>query len=111
MTDRRDFLRTTGAAAAAAIAFASAPRPAGAAPALDDLDRFQGGLSKELLMDAINAAKMAGASYADARIARIRQNFVVTREQQIVNVVDTDTLGCGVRASWTVAGASRRRAR
>ena len=49
-------------------------------------------------MDAINAAKMAGASYADARIARIRQNFVVTREQQIVNVVDTDTLGCGVRA-------------
>ncbi len=98
MTDRRDFLRTTGAAAAAAIAFASAPRPVGAAPALDDLDRFQSGLSKELLMDAINAAKMAGASYADARIARIRQNFVVTREQQIVNVVDTDTLGCGVRA-------------
>ncbi|HET8771186.1 MAG TPA: TldD/PmbA family protein [Gemmatimonadaceae bacterium] len=49
-------------------------------------------------MDAINAAKMGGASYADCRIARYRQNFVVTREQQIVNVVDTDTLGCGVRA-------------
>ncbi len=97
MTDRRDFLRTTGAAAAA-IALASTPRRAGAAPALDDLDRFQGGASKELLLDAINAAKMAGASYADARIARIRQNFIVTREQQIVNVVDTDTLGCGVRA-------------
>jgi TldD protein len=97
MTDRRDFLRTTGAAAAA-IAFASAPRRAGAAPALDDLDRFQSGASRELLMDAINAAKMAGASYADARISRIRQNFVVTREQQIINVVDTDTLGCGVRA-------------
>ena len=41
---------------------------------------------------------MAGASYADCRIARFRQNFVVTREQQIINVVDTDTLGCGVRA-------------
>ena len=97
MTDRRDFLRTTGAAAAA-IALASTPRRAGAAPALDDLDRFQSGASKELLMDAINAAKIAGAAYADARIARIRQNFVVTREKQIVNVVDTDTLGCGVRA-------------
>jgi TldD protein len=97
MTDRRDFLRTTGAAAAA-IAIASAPRRAGAAPAPKDLERFQSGASKELLLDAINAAKMAGASYADARISRIRQNFVVTREQQIVNVVDTDTLGCGVRA-------------
>ena len=68
------------------------------APAYEDLDRFQSGASKELLMDAINAAKMGGASYADCRIARYRQNFVVTREQQIVNVVDTDTLGCGVRA-------------
>jgi TldD protein len=97
MTDRRDFLRTSGAAAAA-LAFATAPRRAGAAPAYDDLDRFQSGASKELLLDAINAAKMAGASYADCRIARFRQNFIVTREQQIVNVVDTDTLGCGVRA-------------
>jgi TldD protein len=97
MTDRREFLRTTGAAAAA-LAIASAPRRAEAAPRYDDLDRFQSGASKELLLEAINAAKMAGASYADCRIARFRQNFVVTREQQIVNVVDTDTLGCGVRA-------------
>jgi TldD protein len=97
MTDRRDFLRTTGAAAAA-LALATAPRRAGAAPALDDLDRFQSGASKELLLDAINAARMAGASYADCRIARFRQNFVVTREQQIINVVDTDSLGAGVRA-------------
>ncbi|MDH5234717.1 MAG: twin-arginine translocation signal domain-containing protein, partial [Gemmatimonadota bacterium] len=98
MTDRRAFLRTTGAAAAA-LAIASVPRRATAsAPTYDDLDRFQSGASKELLLDAINAAKMAGASYADCRIARFRQNFVITREQQIVNVVDTDTLGCGVRA-------------
>ncbi len=97
MTDRRDFLRATGAAAVG-LAIASVPRRAEAAPAYDDLDRFQSGASKELLLDAINAAKMAGASYADCRIARFRQNFVVTREQQIINVVDTDTLGCGVRA-------------
>ncbi len=98
MTDRRDFLRLTGSAAIG-LAVASSPRRASAAaPTLDDLDRFQSGASKELLLEAINAAKMAGASYADCRIARFRQNFVVTREQQIVNVVDTDTLGCGVRA-------------
>lgn len=99
MTDRREFLRTTGAAAAA-LALASTPRGAraAAAPAYEDLDRFQSGASKELLLDAINAAKMSGASYADCRIARFRQNFVVTREHQIINVVDTDSLGCGVRA-------------
>ena len=31
-------------------------------------------------------------------LRRQRQNFVFTREQQIQNVVDTDSLGCGVRA-------------
>ncbi len=97
MTDRRDFLKATGAAAVG-LAIVSRPARAGAAPAHEHLDRFQSGASKELLLDAINAAKMAGASYADCRIARFRQNFVVTREQQIINVVDTDTLGCGVRA-------------
>jgi len=97
MTDRRDFLRATGAAAVG-LAIASRPARASAAPLHEHLDRFQSGASKELLLDAINAAKMAGASYADCRIARFRQNFVVTREQQIINVVDTDTLGCGVRA-------------
>ena len=49
-------------------------------------------------MEALNAAKLAGASYADARIGRYRDNQIFTREQQIVNVVDQDSMGCGVRA-------------
>jgi TldD protein len=53
---------------------------------------------RDLLLEALNAAKLAGAGYADARIARYLQNFVITREQQIVNVVDTDSIGVGVRA-------------
>ncbi|HEX9691940.1 MAG TPA: TldD/PmbA family protein [Gemmatimonadales bacterium] len=94
MTDRRSFLKQTGAAAAA-IAGAQAlgaarPRVASAMP--------QDAVSRELLMVALNAAEMAGADYADVRIGRQRQNFVFTREQQIQNVVDTDTMGCGVRA-------------
>lgn len=35
---------------------------------------------KELLLEAINAARLAGASFADARISRFQQNFVFTRE-------------------------------
>ena len=49
-------------------------------------------------MDALTAAKAAGASWSDARIGRYRQNFVGTREKQIVQVGDTDSIGIGVRA-------------
>ena len=54
--------------------------------------------TRDLMMEALNASKMAGADYADVRIGRYRANFVQTREQQIVNVADTDSMGCGVRA-------------
>jgi TldD protein len=53
---------------------------------------------RDLLHAALNAAQMAGAEYADARVQRLQQNFVLTREHQITNVIDADTLGCGVRA-------------
>jgi TldD protein len=98
MTTRRDFLKTATAVGAAALAtpalsradvlarHASRAEPAAMDPA-----------TKELLVEALNAAKMGGAEFADARIGRYRNNFVITREQQIVNVVDTDNLGVGVR--------------
>jgi TldD protein len=98
MSTRRDFLKQ-GGAVAGAIALGGSVRPAEAitlqagaqAAAMDTA-------TKDLLMDALNATKMAGAGFADARIGRYLQNFVVTREQQIINVVDTDSIGIGVRA-------------
>ncbi len=95
MTDRRDFLKQTGAAATVLMA-SGLLRPARAlsAPVAPETDAAV----KELLMVALDAARMAGASYADVRIGRQQQHFVITREQQIQNVVDTDTMGCGVRA-------------
>jgi TldD protein len=105
MSDRREFLKKTGIAAGA-IAASGALRTAeaaastlttpaalpAAAPAPMDP------ATKELLMEALNATKLAGATYADARIARYRDNQIFTREQQIINVVDQDSMGCGVRA-------------
>jgi TldD protein len=105
MSDRRDFLKKTGIAAGAiavsgALRTAEAarsalttpvPSPASVPPPMDPA-------TKELLMEALNAAKLAGATYADARIARYRDNQIFTREQQIINVVDQDSMGCGVRA-------------
>ncbi|HEY0243476.1 MAG TPA: DNA gyrase modulator, partial [Gemmatimonadaceae bacterium] len=100
MTNRRDFIKK-GTLVAGAIAAEAAFRkahglgplapPEPAPPAMDAAIR-------DLMMDALNAAKLAGASYADVRIGRYLQNFVSTREQQITNVVDTDSIGAGVRA-------------
>lgn len=50
-----------------------------------------------LLMEALNAAKLAGAAWADVRVQRQRRQNLGTREQQVTNVLDTDTIGCGVR--------------
>ena len=95
MTDRRDFLKTTGAAAAAVTAggLLGATNAAAQAPQQQAMDAA----TRDLLNIALNAARSAGATFADARIARQRQNFVFTREQQIQNVVDTESIGCGVR--------------
>ncbi len=101
MTTRRDFLKT-GGAAAGALALGGALRTAGAiappippqqgraAPPMD-------GPTKDLLLHALNAAQLAGAAYADARIARQRQFALGTREQRVTNVSDTDSIGAGVR--------------
>ncbi|MDQ6633206.1 MAG: metallopeptidase TldD-related protein [Gemmatimonadota bacterium] len=111
MTSRRDFLKTSAALGAVALATPALSRaetlanrvgPATPAP-MDPA-------TKELLIEALSAAKLGGAEFADARIGRYRNNFVITREQQIINVVDTDTLGVGVRVlvngTWGF-GASR----
>ena len=102
MTTRRDFLATS-ALAAGAMAVASIPADAESvarrlAPPAPYVEPPMDAATKDLLMAAINAAKMAGASFADARVGRTQRNFVITREAQIIQIVDTDTMGCGVRA-------------
>jgi TldD protein len=104
MTKRRAFLKHT-AAAASLIAASRLLRPADAfarfvAPETVDIER--------LLMQAIDTLKSAGAAFADARIGRYSRQNISTREQQIVNVVDTASIGIGVRCllngTWGFAG-------
>lgn len=52
---------------------------------------------KELADIALNAARAAGASYADIRIGRYLNQFIVTREDKVQNVVNTESFGTGVR--------------
>ena len=104
MTTRRDFMKQGGAALGASLlagnALQAMPGLLTTAPAPNDraLTVFADVASiKEVMTVALNAAKMAGATYADVRCSRQRQNFVQTREQQITNIVDTDTIGLGIR--------------
>jgi TldD protein len=52
---------------------------------------------KALAMRAVEAAKAAGAQYADARIARYRSQGINTRERRVLGLSDNETAGIGVR--------------
>jgi TldD protein len=52
---------------------------------------------RDLAMRALDAARSAGAQYADVRISRNRNQSVSTRERQITGLTDNETYGFGVR--------------
>jgi TldD protein len=54
-------------------------------------------LKKTLADTAMTAATTAGASYCDVRIGRYLNQFVVTRDLNVENVVNTESAGVGVR--------------
>ena len=64
---------------------------------------------RELAMRALDAARSAGAEYADVRINRNQSQSVATREQRITGIADDETFGFGVRVlsagSWGFAAS------
>jgi TldD protein len=46
---------------------------------------------------ALNAARSKGATYTDVRIGRYLNQYVVTREDKVQNIVDTQSYGMGIR--------------
>jgi TldD protein len=91
---RREFL-LHGAAATAALGAGSAilPRLVAAAP----LHPMDPAVSRDLSMRALEAARAAGASYADVRISGNRSQALGTRERQITFFNDAESTGFGVR--------------
>ena len=88
MKRREFFLRSAGGAA---LALAPVRLHAAHAP-LGEADY------KALTARALDAARRAGAGYADVRISRNRSQSISTRERQITGFDDGETLGFGVRA-------------
>jgi TldD protein len=71
---------------------------AGRAIAAEELvSTFDVGIKKALADAAMNAAKAAGATYCDVRVGRYLRQFVITREANVENIVNTESTGVGVR--------------
>jgi TldD protein len=101
MTTRRTFLKSSGAAVGAFAALRHVPGwpngiiPTSVGPPLLEVPTDED--IRALMAHALNVAAAAGAAYADVRIGRYQNQFIVTREQQIVQVIDTDSIGAGIR--------------
>jgi TldD protein len=100
---RRDFIKTTGAACAAAALPGWVAEAEAAEAAAVDRNRLA-----EL---ALGRAKKLGAEYADIRVNRYRHESLSTREQQVQNVSRSQTFGFGVRVlfkgAWGFAASHR----
>ncbi len=104
---RRDFLRH-GAIMTAGASLLGTPS------ILEALGRAYGGATlnenfRQLAMRALEAARTAGAEYADVRINRNQRQGVSTRDALVTGVSDNETFGFGVRVlangSWGFAAS------
>jgi TldD protein len=94
---RRAFVKSASAAAALS-AIGSRADALSAGPIIHVPEHAPGIADyRELAMRALEAARSAGAQYADVRIAQYRSQFVSTRERRVQGLADTETAGIGVR--------------
>ena len=110
--DRRDFLKSLGAAALLAgcsrppivVGNPATPPSGPGAQSVGDAS------IRDLLMEAMSVANDALLVYADARAGRYRRQSIATRERQVTNVSDSESFGIGIRAlvggSWGFAATS-----
>jgi TldD protein len=105
--DRRTFLQLTGVGVGTMVVpVLGFPRALfGATTPIPTADK------KALADVALNAARAKGATYADVRIGRYLNQFVITREDKVQNVVNTESYGAGVRVlangTWGFAATSQ----
>jgi TldD protein len=91
---RRDFLALSGLTMGGLMLPASFGKVIAAEQLLEVMDPA---LKKRLADVGLDAARKAGASYCDVRIGRYLRQFVITREDKVQNVVNTESSGTGIR--------------
>src|SRR5918992_4191886 len=100
MIDRRSFVQSMLVVGAAA-----GVRPSTVLLAYPPADEL-----RDLADAALASARQAGASYADIRINRYRNQFIFTRDRRVQNIVNTEDYGFGIRVivdgTWGFASSS-----
>uniref|UniRef100_UPI003783E581 PmbA/TldA family metallopeptidase n=1 Tax=Brevundimonas sp. TaxID=1871086 RepID=UPI003783E581 len=92
--DRRSFLAACGIGAGGLLLPGFSGRAIAAEQLVETIDL---GVKKRLADAGLSAAAAAGASYCDVRVGRYIRQFVITREANVQNVVNTESTGTGVR--------------
>src|ERR1700744_3614211 len=108
--NRKNFLQMAGMG----LGSMALPRLPFGTRMIDPSEALQGGIDvaakKQLADAALNAAKSAGATYADVRIGRYLNQFVITRENRVQNIANTESFGVGIRViangSWGFAATN-----
>ncbi|MEO7012917.1 MAG: TldD/PmbA family protein [Dokdonella sp.] len=104
--ERRDFLKVSGIG----LGMLLAPAYGRAIAAEELVSKLDVGLKKRLADSALTAARADGATYCDVRIGRYLRQFLITREDKVQNVVNTESTGVGIRAivngTWGFAATS-----
>lgn len=91
--ERRDFLKIAGITSAGLVIPVY-----GHAISVDELVNPVAKSFKKSLADAaMTAATDAGASYCDVRIGRYVNQFITTRDTRVENIVNSESMGVGVR--------------
>jgi len=107
---RRDFIYLTGMGAAATMLPAI---PLTGKPILPEeaLNYVPAAQKKAMADVALNAARSKVASYTDVRIGRYLNQYVITREDKVQNIVNTESYGMGIRViangSWGFAATDK----
>ncbi|MBX3228764.1 MAG: TldD/PmbA family protein [Labilithrix sp.] len=102
---RRSFLGGSAIVTLGTGCLKHAPPPPPPAP-----PKSSGSARDDVLAQALEAAKKAGATYADARIVRRRTENIWTREDHIAGVGSGETYGIGIRViadgAWGFASSA-----
>ena len=107
---RRDFLSIAGMGVGATF-LSGIPIIGNAVPLDRPWTPADTAQKKQLADVALNAAKSKGATYTDVRIGRYLNQFVITRENKVENIVNTESYGIGIRViangSWGFAATNQ----
>jgi TldD protein len=107
---RRDFIYLTGLGATASI-LPGIPLVGSPIPVEKALESIDVSIKKKLADVGLNAARAKGATYTDVRIGRYLNQYIITREDRVENIVNTESYGMGIRViangSWGFAATDK----